>query len=348
MSNVEDIIKRMKLDKKNFSNHVVEFTGIQFRRSSGVPRIEFTEKTPIGDEKRAFLLSPDAYAGICCYANQNLGATLVSEIPDDSVAELLMDSFLGDSEGQIQIITGTDKESKEPVITSLISPDIAVLPDLDIYDACVGLSEVTGTRLDSLIEVSNGHVMRFVTDREEDVRPGVGDTIQSGFEVFNSPKGHGPCSVSSYIKRLVCLNGMTRTESKVTARMMTKDKDTILQNIRDGILVAVGRFEEDLAGIINLVGQEVTAPEDMIRSIGQNFGIPKRDVDGAIGMLNEEPDIANTMWGVLNSMTRWANNSALPWDSRYKLQRTAFNIVDRGVEMCESCGSLHVGETHEH
>ena len=348
MSNIDDIISRMKLDKKNFSNTVVEFTGVEFRRSSGIPRIEFTEKIPIGDEKRAYLLSPDAYAGICAYASQNLSSTLVSEIPDDAVAELLMSSFLGDSEGQIQIITGTDKETKEPVITSLISPDIAVIPDLDIYDACVSLSEVTGTRLDSLIEVSNGHIMRFLTDREEDVRPGVGDVIQSGFEVFNSPKGHGPCSVSSYIKRLACLNGMTRTESKVTARMMTKDRGTILNNIRDGILMAIGKFDTDLANILTLVGQEVSVPEDMIRSIGQEWGLPKRDVDGAISMLSEEPEISNSMWGVLNSMTRWANNSALPWDSRYKLQRTAFDLVDRGVERCESCGSLHVSETHQH
>lgn len=348
MSSVEDIIKRMRLDKKNFSNHVVDFTGVKFRRSSGVPRIEFTEKTPIGPETHAYLLAPDAYAGICCYANQHLGSTLVSEIPDDSIAELLMDSFLGDAEGQIQIITGTDKESKEQVITSLISPDIAVLPDMDVYDACISLAEITGTHLDSLVEVSNGHIMRFLTDREEDVRPGVGDTIQAGFEVFNSPKGHGPCSVSSFIKRLVCLNGMTRTESKVTARMMTKDRDTILNNIRDGIRMAVGKFDADLANILTLVGQEVTAPEDMIRSIGQEWALPKRDIDGAIGMLSEEPEIANSMWGVLNSMTRWANNSALPWDSRYKLQRTAFDLVDRGVERCDSCGSLHVSETHVH
>jgi hypothetical protein len=348
MSNVDDIIKRMKLDKKNFSNHVVEFSGIEFLRSSGVPRIKFTEKTPIGPESRIFLLSPEAYAGICCYANQHLGASLVSEIPDDSVAELLMNSFLAGDEGQIQIITGTDKDTKEPVITSLVSPDITVLPDLDVYDACISLAEVTGTRLDSFIEVSTGHIMRFLTDREEDVRPGVGDIITSGFEVFNSPKGHAPGYVSSFIKRLVCTNGMTRNESKITARMVTKDKDTILNGIRDGILVAVGKFEEDLANIMTLVGQEVTAPEDMIRSIGQEWGLPKRDVDGAIGMLSEEPDISGSMWGVLNAMTRWANNSALPWDSRYKLQRTAFDLVDRGVERCDSCGSLHVSETHAH
>ncbi len=349
MPPVEDLIERMKLDKKNFRSHVVNFDGVEFRRSSGIPRIEFTEQTPIGPETTTYMMSPEAYAGICAYANPKLESGLVSEVPHDSVAELLVNSFLSDAAGQIQIITGTDRDSKEQVITSLVSPDIAVLPNLDVYDAVVGVSEIVGTRLDEVIEISTGSILRFVTDRQEDVRPGVGDIVQSGFEIFNSPRGLAPCHVSSYIKRLMCLNGQVRTETKVTSRMMTKDPEIILNTLRDGVVSAVGKFGEDIAKITNLVGQEVEHPEDMVRSIGQEFNIPQRDVNYAIGMLAEEPDIAHSMWGVLNAFTRVANNQALPWDSRYKLQRTAFDLVDRDYERCGSCGSLHARDAeHSH
>jgi hypothetical protein len=346
---VEDIIQRMQRDKRNFRNHVVNFAGIEFRRSSGVPRIEFTERLDEEDIKTAYLLSPEAYAGICAYANEELKAGLVSAIDEDSISELLVNSFLTGAEGQIQIITGTDPGSGGQVITSLVSPDVAVIPDLDVYDSLVSISEITGVRLDDMIEVSNGHIMRFVTDSQVDVRPSVGDVIQSGFEVFNSPRGLSPGYVASYIKRLACTNGMTRTETKITARMVTKDRNTILNALRDGAMVAVGKFDEDIVRINNLIGQEVPNPEAMIHSLGQEFGIPQRDVTGAIGALNEEPDIRESMWGVLNAFTRWANNSELPWDSRYKLQRTAFDIVERDYERCDNCGSLHPRDAaHSH
>jgi hypothetical protein len=272
----------------------------------------------------------------------------LNEIDDDGIAELLVNSFLTELDGgEIQLVTGTAKDSDEAVIVSLIDANQVVIPDLDIFDAVSHIVEVNGVKLDDFIETTDGHIMRFTTDQEEDVRPEVGDVIQSGFEVFNSPKGYGPCSVSSYIKRLVCTNGMTRTDTKIKTRAAATDQATILNMIRDAVTIECSKFNEDVLRIKDLIGMEVPNPEAMIRSVGSEFGIPDRDTDLAIQAISQEPDIANSMWGVLNSFTRVANNASLPWKARHKLQRVGYDILDKEIDRCESCGSLHIG-THNH
>jgi hypothetical protein len=348
MPDISDVIERMQLDKKNFSSHIVDFSKINYRRSSGIPRIEFEVNTPIGPERRTYLLSIDAYSGICAYANPKLTSSLLNEIGSDDIAELVMNNFLSDiDQGIIQLITGTSKESTDPVIVSLIRADQIVIPDLDIYDSVSSIAEVNGVQLDDFIETSQGHIMRFITDQSDDVRPGVGDIVQSGFEVFNSPKGLAPCSVSSYLKRLICLNGQTRSEVKIKTRAAGVDKASILNMIRDSVSIECTKFNEDILRIKNLVVMEVPNPEAMIRSVATEFGIPGRDTELALQALSEEPEISNTMWGVLNSFTRVGNNNSLPWEARQKLQRVGYSLIDKDIERCDSCGSLHVGN-HSH
>lgn len=340
---MSEIVDRMKRDKKNFGVSDVRYTDMAFQRSSGIPTINF--KTIEGSE--LLPLSVEAFSAACAFANPKLTPELMGEIKSDDVAELLINYFLSGESGNVQLVTGTNRDTKEKVVVSLIPSGIAVLPDLDIYDSILEMEEISGQNLESFTEVPTGHIMRFVTNKQENVRPKVGDIMQAGFEIFNSPRGLSPCTVSSYLRRLSCLNGATRTETRLSARFMSKDPNEIISTIKDGVSAALGKFDEDIENIRELIQQEVTDPSAMLISIGRNFGIPKKDIEGAISHLSDEPDITNSMWGVTNAITRWANNASRPWDSRYKLQQVAYNIIDLGVDRCGSCGSVHLGE-HNH
>lgn len=342
--NTELHLERMRRDKANFESVVIEFQKIEFKRVEGLPTVKF--QTGMKKDKAvwtSYPLTPEAYVGLVAVANKELRVGLLDQM-DDEMANALVNYFLAGLEGQVRLVLGSGEEGMKNII-SLIPPSIVVVPDLDVYDSVCSEMESHNLRLVDFIEKSDGHVMRFLADRTEDVRPGVGDVLRSGVEVFNSPSGHAPSWVGSYILRLVCTNGMTRSETTNKTMAQATSPESMLELIRRGVMVALGQFDNDIEQIKQTIEQHVSNPVDMLEAIGQEFSLPQRNVESAIEALEEEPDIRHTLWGVLNAISRVGNNAELGFDSRHKMQSVALRIVNTGLDRCESCGALHRGGT---
>jgi hypothetical protein len=343
--NQEVVLDRLRRDKGNFETEMVSFKTMNFSRVEGLPLLELAyrkehEKTV----SHKWPLSPDAYAAVLGIAHRKLSTELLDAMDDDMAAHVV-NYFLTGLEGQVQVVLGTGEEGAKNIV-SIVPVGQVVVADLDVYDTVIGIAEAHDAELYEFIERADGHIMRFITQREANVRPDAGDIIKAGFEVFTSPKGLATPYVGSWDLRLICTNGMTRMETKNKTVAQAGNPEILLNILREGVLIAVGKFDEDVEHFKELVDRPVEYPHLLIEGIGEEFRLPARDVEQAIEALAAEPDIANSMWGVVNALTRAANNVEIPWESRHRLQRTAFDVVDTHIERCETCGATHRSKEH--
>ncbi len=152
-----------------------------------------------------------------------------------------------------------------------------------------------------------------------------GDRMKQGISISNSEVGLSSLSVSAFILRLVCTNGLISTVKEVK------------ESYRHISMKVIERFPEAVSTVNANMGKErdqlkismqskVDDPESTIKSFNRQFQINKDEreaIDWAWPY--EEGD---TMFNIINTYTRASQHNGLSAESSYRLQRVGGMILE--------------------
>ena len=152
----------------------------------------------------------------------------------------------------------------------------------------------------------------------------VGDAVQWGVDIRNSEVGSGTFSISGFVLRLLCTNGMTTTDAIKTRHVGRRiEEEGILSNealladdtafwlaARDYLRATVSevRFEEVVSQLRGtLEGERIAAPITATEVMQQRFSLSDPEREQVLMHLVAGGDLSR--WGALNAVTATAKNS---------------------------------------
>ncbi len=175
-----------------------------------------------------------------------------------------------------------------------------------------------------------------------------GDIVQAGVIIQNSETGHGSLSVTSFILRLVCMNGMVSDRSSrkyhigdkrkgddLTAALEVycdetrKKMDSALwAQVGDMTRTAVSEalFEQIVQKMRDATqGPAIVAPIAACEVLRKRFSLTEIESTGILGHLAAGGDLSR--FGMLNAVTRYAQDVE-SYDRSTELERLGGTILD--------------------
>lgn len=156
---------------------------------------------------------------------------------------------------------------------------------------------------------------------------GIGDVIQGGIAARNSDVGVSRALINEFIKRLVCLNGMSRAQSIEAYKRIHRGsrnpmgilyaqetiaahQETIALEMRDTIrhLLSPERFENTLGQLQFAAEQKIDAKDldKKVNALGKIVGYNQTEGDLIMQRLIEGADLSQ--YGMMNAITNLAND----------------------------------------
>jgi hypothetical protein len=150
-----------------------------------------------------------------------------------------------------------------------------------------------------------------------------GDKMTPGISVSNSEVGLASLSVSTFILRLVCTNGMVaKTEISASYRhVSTKiltELPQVFKRVGDGLGKQKDRLKLSLESL-------VAYPLASIESFNRQFGLGEMEISAVEWAWPQEA--GETMFAVVNTYTRAAAMEGLPAESSFRLQRVGGEVL---------------------
>ncbi len=150
-----------------------------------------------------------------------------------------------------------------------------------------------------------------------------GDKFTPGISISNSEVGLASLSISAYILRLICTNGLISTSGVSASYRHVSTK--ILEefpNVLEKVSAELGN-KKDLFKIS--MDSPVDNPESSIASFNRQFQLNKIEQESvAWGWAH---DVGESMFHIIQAYTKGAQHKDLSAESSYKLQRTGGNIL---------------------
>jgi hypothetical protein len=150
-----------------------------------------------------------------------------------------------------------------------------------------------------------------------------GDKMTPGISISNSEVGLASLSVSAFILRLVCTNGMvSKTEISASYRHVSTKILTELPQVFQKVADGLGRQKERLK--ISLESP-VGDPLATIERFNRQVGLGEREKAAVEWAWSQEA--GETMFAVVNAYTRAAAMEGLPAESSFRLQRVGGEVL---------------------
>jgi hypothetical protein len=144
-----------------------------------------------------------------------------------------------------------------------------------------------------------------------------------GISISNSEVGLASLSVSAYLLRIVCSNGMVaKTEISASYRHVSTKILTELPQVFEQVGNGLGKQKERLK--ISLESP-VADPLATIERFNRQFGLGEREKEAVAWAWPQE--VGETMFNVVNAYTRAAAMEGLPAESSFRLQRVGGEVL---------------------
>lgn len=154
----------------------------------------------------------------------------------------------------------------------------------------------------------------------------VGDIVQSGFTITNSEVGAGATTIEPWVFRLVCLNGLTVKDMKLsrahlgrtvesddkfgiyTDETMRLEDQAYIGKILDTIRAFSDRqkFDEIVNTMRDAAHRPIQRPEATITLAATKLGLSEEEKSGVFDRLIHDRDL--TQWGLVNALTRFSQD----------------------------------------
>jgi hypothetical protein len=176
----------------------------------------------------------------------------------------------------------------------------------------------------------------------------VGDVVEAGVTISNSEVGLGAVVVAPFIHRLVCLNGMTINDAKLSARHVGRrisdgedlnriyqddtrkaDDHALLLRVRDVVRSAMdeGIFKQRVDRMTALTEGKVTGdPTKVVEVLAQKVGATENEKGGILRSLIQGGDLS--AWGLLNAVTHQAHAETVSYDRGMEFAAAGGQLLD--------------------
>jgi hypothetical protein len=150
-----------------------------------------------------------------------------------------------------------------------------------------------------------------------------GDKMTPGVSISNSEVGLASLSISAFILRLKCTNGMiSKTEVTASYRHISAKILDDFPKVLDNISVDLGRQKNQFRLSLE---SKVDNPEMTINSFNRQFQLNKEEKDAVDWSLPLE--CGDTMFHVINIYTKASQYEKLTSENRYRLQKVGGAIL---------------------
>lgn len=208
----------------------------------------------------------------------------------------------------------------------------ATLPALIDAGCHIASCDVTESRL---------YIKALTTRLEGEVAKG--DAVQGGVVIQNSEIGQGALSVSTFLFRLVCLNGMVRDEGIRRAhlgrhveesadlysdRTLDLDDKALFAKVVDTTkaLLSIESFQRHLGQLQAATqGPQMAAPAQAVTLLGKRLALNESETQGVLAMLIRGGDLSK--WGLANAVTALANDAA-SYDRATELEAMGSSVIE--------------------
>ena len=150
-----------------------------------------------------------------------------------------------------------------------------------------------------------------------------GDKYTPGISISNSEVGLASLSISAFVLRLICTNGLiSKTQESSSYRHVSTK---ILEEFPD-VLEKVSYELKKKQDLFKLsMDSPVDNPDGTMMSFNRQFQLNKNEQEAVDwGWCH---DVGDTMFHIINAYTKGAQHSALNAESSFKLQKTGGNIL---------------------
>jgi hypothetical protein len=150
-----------------------------------------------------------------------------------------------------------------------------------------------------------------------------GDKMTPGISISNSEVGLASLSVSAFLLRLICTNGLcAKTEISASYRhVSTKiltELPQVFERVADGLCKQKDRLKLSLAST-------VADPLMTIENFNRQFALGESEKEAVAWAWPQE--MGETMFNVVNTYTRAAAMEGLPAESSFKLQKVGGEVL---------------------
>jgi hypothetical protein len=150
-----------------------------------------------------------------------------------------------------------------------------------------------------------------------------GDKMTPGLALSNSEVGLASLSVSAYLLRIVCSNGMiSKTEISASYRHVSTKILTELPQVFEKVADGLGKQKDRLKLSLE---SPVSDPLATIERFNRQFQLGERE-KGAVAWAWPQ-ETGETMFNVVNTYTRAAAMEGLPAESSFRLQRVGGEVL---------------------
>ena len=220
-------------------------------------------------------------------------------------------------------------------ICEMVLPKILDNPNLQVVQ-----SEVTEKKL--YIKAVN-HAMQSEI--------GVGDVVESGITISNSEVGYGSVSITPFIHRLVCDNGLIINDSKISAKHLTssqadrdgvynllsneakqKDSEALLLKCRDVTesVLSESVFLESVSKLKEANSVKIEQPKKAIEYISKKFSLTQIEQESVFDRVLNRDDKNNftSKYSIINAVTNLANSENVTTDRSNDLQQIGGYVLN--------------------
>ena len=224
---------------------------------------------------------------------------------------------------------------------------------LEVIEA--GVAEKVGKGTEILVDYKFAHSLRRTATRivipavEYEVRKGSGDMWSLGMQLKNSGVGEQktPLALTRYFFRWVCTNGMLTTsnemESVFNRRIHGQDDDEVLVWARESVDGLLGQYDADFKRLDHFAKARLPRGMDANHALLDAFETYRVPIDQRpqiIAAFEEERDFS--MYGVMNAITRVANDMRIPDTIRESLMRVGGGLPDAHSNRCTNCHRINI------
>ena len=168
---------------------------------------------------------------------------------------------------------------------------------------------------------ADGMSVRLLTGLTQPITRKRGDVLALGLDV---QQNYGTTTeVNLYLRRLICLNGMTTMQRAFSWRQQGAGSPEVQRIwLAEGIAEALGAYEEMVSRSQLMAETRFEgSPEDALRERARSMGLPQRHFDDLMQAYNAEP--GETEWDLFNAFTRLGTHTALPNGLGQRVQSAA-------------------------
>lgn len=152
------------------------------------------------------------------------------------------------------------------------------------------------------------------------------DPLHRGLHLRNSEVGLARVNISAMVYRTICLNGLVMGAGRWAYQRRHVGKAEIADQVREAFDHAIELSAQAVTAFAGTRGIQVKEPEKALERIVTRYELAEDESQAVNRAYHVEP--GQSLYNVINALTRAGNDNALALESRHKLQTLGGRLTD--------------------